>query len=582
MEISFVISALRRYWWVLVGLVALCGLGAAGLGSTGSAAYESRAQLLVTQPINSGGSSIDADRYIGSEVQRLKSAATAQQVANDLGGGVNPATIAASVTFEQAIASNVVTVTSTATTAERAQQIANSYLTVYLNDAQDRLDAAGKPALDALTTQETDLKNQLADVDAQITQVMQRYLNAQSVPSIEVVNPSLASQRETLIADYSAIRAEIRTTESSGARLTSEIVQPATLPTEPLPTSQPKYLAAGLVAGLLIGLATAIVLGRLSSRVLDDRQVEEIIGSPIAASMPAEVKFTTDRDNMLKESPRSVWSFANTMCVRAEAQRQVGESLTVLVTSPCRGGGATTISSMMANRFAAAGLDVLLFDADLITTELSHVYHLKDNDMDSLSAFMTNHQQGEQATIHTAAGRRRRPGLSVVGLTGQADVTLLRRSDPRDLIARASRLADVVVFDGGSLLESAPTVQLMQLVDAVVVGVPIKWQDTKELTTASHELRSRENGVLPVLSPISRRDAKRAWARSAEFQTGEPPSAPRGGSRERQAGGPRRGDAVGQQHEGRAARARAKKGPRPKRTQPSEPKSARLAQSSDG
>jgi Mrp family chromosome partitioning ATPase len=246
--------------------------------------------------------------------------------------------------------------------------------------------------------------------------------------------------------------------------------------------------------------------------------------------MPPDANVTKHRERALKDPPKSQWRFANTLCVRAESHRSAGESLTVLVTSSANGAGSTTIAAAVARRFAAAGLDVLLIDADPNMPELSYVYAVNDSEQGSLASLATTPLGGSDPDGSRDARtptRSRVSGLSVVGIGSADDITLLRRLDPRDLLSRAGRLADVVVVDGGSLLESGSTVQLMQVVDAVILAVPLRWQDAKELTTLSLQLRSRSDGILTVLSPVSRSAARRSRARGlryrpAELRTNEP------------------------------------------------------------
>jgi len=87
------------------------------------------------------------------------------------------------------------------------------------------------------------------------------------------------------------------------------------------------------------------------------------------------------------------------------------------------------------------------------------------------------------------------------------DGSVPRRPDVAKLLSTASQDAEVVVFNGGALMESVSTVQLAWRCDAVVLAMP-RNQQIRSLEVVAAELSGSRN-VLPVWTDaVSRRAAR--------------------------------------------------------------------------
>jgi hypothetical protein len=96
----------------------------------------------------------------------------------------------------------------------------------------------------------------------------------------------------------------------------------------------------------------------------------------------------------------------------------------------------------------------------------------------------------------------------VVGIGDKSVSSGLRRQNLPELVDAAKHYAHVVVLDGGALLDSALTVQLTQLVDAVVLCVPVRKQLNSSLATIKTQLADARGEVLPVFVPVGRRSRR--------------------------------------------------------------------------
>ena len=123
MELSFLINALKRYWWVTALCVLATTLVALTLKSESVISYGSRALLIISPPGEAQAAltfSGNSDRYIAGQINVLTSEAMASKVAQQVGGGANPASMQLSVTVTQRTGSDVVELRGTGSSAESA------------------------------------------------------------------------------------------------------------------------------------------------------------------------------------------------------------------------------------------------------------------------------------------------------------------------------------------------------------------------------------------------------------------------------------------------------------------------------
>ena len=229
----------RRYYWIVI-LGAVLGT-ALGLffGGGGAAQYESRAVLLVSPPTQSQAVfnvSDVADRYVTGQLSVLASQGLAMEVAKTLGDDTTVEEVAAAVSFEREPLTDVVHVLARSPDPERAQAIGKAYVTEYMTALEEQLIVDPEnPAVVALDVQI--VQKQAADaVDGEMADVMEPYLDRNPIPSVDQVAPNLVSEQAILINELSDLQAQ-RAERTAGLQTATEVVQDATLPVSPVPTS---------------------------------------------------------------------------------------------------------------------------------------------------------------------------------------------------------------------------------------------------------------------------------------------------------------------------------------------------------
>jgi Mrp family chromosome partitioning ATPase len=200
--------------------------------------------------------------------------------------------------------------------------------------------------------------------------------------------------------------------------------------------------------------------------------------------------------------------------VRAEARATDGKSLTVLVAGSTRPAATSTMAVALASRFAQSGLSVVLIDADQHTGSITHEF--RADEQGGIPAFLarsadvnSRSRNRNSATLDDTFGAFTETsiaGVEVLGLGPIAGRAGLRRTDVPELLSGAMAHAHVVVIDGGALLEAATTMQFAQMVDTIVLTVPMKSQQLDGLEDIADQLGTqRMKSVLPVITHPARR-----------------------------------------------------------------------------
>ena len=339
--------------------------------------------------------------------------------------------------------------------------------------------------------------------------------------------PELVTNKDALLRAYTRLSDTLKELElDAKLRVTSYVVQRATLPTFAETSSSKTLVAAGILGGAALGLIATVIWARLSPMVLDERHAETILGRPVVGSFPRFRSLARSRRNALEALPRQAVRFVDELCVHAEANAEIGKALTVAVVGTERAAAATTIALAMAGRYGANGSSVVLIDADTRRPEISALYNARGGIPELLANVMaeawgTAIRRGRfDPFTPTPVGE-----VSVLGLGDKSAAMSLRRQNVPALLDAAAGDSNVhvVVIDGGPMLDAASTVQLCQLVDAVVLAVPLKHQRIEGLVTVAAQLENRRGELLPVITPHRRGGPCRtAPARTAAPRCGWP------------------------------------------------------------
>ncbi|MCT2293057.1 polysaccharide biosynthesis tyrosine autokinase [Janibacter hoylei] len=154
--------------------------------------------------------------------------------------------------------------------------------------------------------------------------------------------------------------------KSSGQKVVSTPIQPATAPSLPVSPDPVRNIGLGLLAGLVLGLGLAFIRHALDTKVRGEEDIRAYSDAPMLAGLPLESRGSKRGLISVEENPHGR---------HAEAVRRLRTNLmfvdvttgrhSFVVTSAVPGEGKTTTAVNLALAMADSGRRTLLVDADL-------------------------------------------------------------------------------------------------------------------------------------------------------------------------------------------------------------------------
>ncbi len=291
-----------------------------------------------------------------------------------------------------------------------------SLLNLY-QQIQTNLTFLGKPGQSGLSRDDPRLSNLQSTLDL----YQQLYL-------------SLVNSRETINLDRMQNTPNITQIDPA---------TPPKMPVRPLPLL---YVLLGGVVGLMLSITAVLTIDHLDDTIKSSQKVQEVLGVPIIGQISeahrtnhnnGESSLATSDNPMLLNAFGSLRINVNRLMLKQSVK-------VLLITSPVRGDGKTTIATNLAAAFARSGRKVVLLDADLYQPQL-HVRLQLDNQK-GLTSILADGVEWE--AIAQKSGRT----TVIPGGPPSASSSLLLESDAMtELLEQLQKNSDVVIIDGPPL-----------------------------------------------------------------------------------------------------------------------------------
>ncbi len=506
MELSFVFAALKRRWWVVLIFAELGILPfIIGGGPVETTVFESQARLVILPPSGSRITTTQPDRYVLGQLEILTGRSVAEQVAEQLGSD-NVREIRQSSEFVHIPETDVVTVSVREEDPATAQLVLQTIVDTYMARLVAADTAVRGPDLARLEEELLDLRDDLQTVNARIATAYEPWLNpdseiARPAPSEVALVPNESAERTFIIAEIQRNELLRSTITNTPSGVNTSIVQDASLPTNPITETGGIFEIAFLVGMTLLGVSVALLWARFSRKVLDVHHLSEILQVPVVARLKKSKALKQDPLVAFTRLPQDMIAGVDQIAVQAEALASIDRPLTIAVVGSQRGAATTTVAVALAARFAAAEYSVLLADADRRDPWITDVFGAADHG--GVPALLGIVDKG----VDRIFTRTSEPDVRVLGLGGSG--ANLRRESAPALVEASREAANIVIFDGGPLLDAASTVELCNVVDAIVLTVPLSDSRTDDLAVVARQLGSVRSKVLPALTATSRSVASR-------------------------------------------------------------------------
>jgi receptor protein-tyrosine kinase len=509
------LAGLARYIVTLrerIGLVVAClaiTLGAAILYlSVTDKTYEAEADLLVT-PVASEDQlpglglipeSPDPTRDVETAARLVTQRDVAERVVRQLGLDERPNDVLGRVEAQPVAQSNLVSIIAEASTPKEARDLANAFG-----------DGVVEERTDQLHTQ----------LDKLIPSLRER---VEADPVTSTVPGSLAdqlSQAETLRAGPDpTLRVETRAAAPDSAA-----------------APNPKLtIAAGILAGLVLGIGGAFALHAVDPRLRREDQLRELYRLPILARIPKETRAATvtrgarrfrigPRRKHRRALPPGQLSPVTLEAYRslramlgARMVHRAQHSRSVLVTGPSPSEGKTTTAINLASALALARNRVILIEADFRRPTVGEAMGVKASV--GIGKVLLGNATLEQALMPAKPfGDNLR--LLLVEKASSALPEVLSLPAAEALLEEAEALADYVVVDSPPLTEVIDALPIAQQVDDVVIVVRLGNSRLTQLERLGDLLA--QNGIRPAGFAVvgvgsSEKDTYYLSAQRARFQ----------------------------------------------------------------
>lgn len=428
--------------------------------------YRAQAELLVT-PVSRDDSTLtslglirdsnDPTRDVSTAAQLVSGTDVARQVKAQLHLKGSLTEVLQSISSEPVAQSNLVSITADGPTREAARRLANAFADATVRDR---------------------------------TITLHRQLD-RTIPSLKArLSPASESERNVLSERLAALE-----TLRAGPDPTIRVETRAERP-ESAARPRPRLsLAAGLLSGLLIGIAAAFGLQSLDPRLRREEQLRGLFRLPILARIPRERR---TRNSPLTPDVLTAASTEGYRTLRATVsaaaigrQKDRGKSILITGSSPSEGKSTTAVN--LAISLAQAGHHVILIEADLRRPTLSGAFGV-------VPRFGIASVLVEQVTLEDALITTEEFGqdleLLLVDLPGVHMADRLSLPTARSMILHAETLADYVIIDSPPLTEVIDALPLAQQAGNVLIVTRIGRSRLNRLEDLGELLE--QHGVKPI------------------------------------------------------------------------------------
>jgi capsular exopolysaccharide synthesis family protein len=489
------LESLRRWRWLILAFVVLATVAAVAIALAGGTQYKATATVVVGSASTQSSSSRSPDQdavlargYV--ELLNSKSKQDALKEAGNISGDVDiEATPVATSPF--------IDITATASTAEEAVSASSAFAQAFVDNTLNTFNDIVSVRLQPLRQRLTQLSTQIAENQQRLDD-SQRSVNNGGAPLLTAgESAKLKGEVQQLQAEATGLSEQLREQAAvvGNPNLAGLYSEPAGATV--VQSSVTRNAVLGIIGGLLLGGAVALILGSLELRIRSSRDVRDKLDLPTIGSVSrgrgeiAEARRTEDFK-----------ALATALSVMKPAVSSVA------VVSPGDGEGKSLIASNLARYRAAQGARVILIHADIrdqrASLNGSENGRAARDGSPGLSDLLAD---AGRPDIQAYLSRTSQPNLYVMNAGADASdpYTLFSSSRINEVMSQAGLEADLVVVDTSSLLSAAESQIISAGVDASVLVLDTTLtQPTAAMEARDVLQRSGANVVGVILNRVNK------------------------------------------------------------------------------
>jgi tyrosine-protein kinase len=439
------LRALKAHRWMVAIIVLASVAGAVAYLHHRTSHYSATATVLFN-PVpsnNEGGNGLpvlresgDPTRLTQTAVSLLDTHQAAVATAERMGPGWTPERVAGAVNVQVQGQSDIIAVTSEASSPALAQRLANAFALSSLSARQTLLRAyAERLPTEKASTEATELGGRGED--------------------------QVAQERAALVAGF-----------AKGQDPNFSLSETAGLPGAPTGTAGWLVIVLSIVAGFAIASVAAVVIEMVSDRIRESDELLGLYRLPVLAYVPASPRQAQVVSTNGSGTPTAAAVHEAFRMVRVQldtGSEPLGthrRGHVILITSATGGDGKTSSSAAIANALAEAGHEVVLVDLDLRKPDLSRLTGGRSN----ITTGVTSLLDGKRS-ISDVMSKTGNPRLRVVPAGPAASAQLLQPVVARlpEMIEDLRDMAEYVVIDTAPLGEVSDAYQFLPFVDDIII-----------------------------------------------------------------------------------------------------------------
>ena len=263
-----------------------------------------------------------------------------------------------------------------------------------------------------------------------------------------------ATSRRQLSEQLQRLRA-LRAAQGNNA----QVVQSAGVPGSPVSPKPVRNTTLAFVVAILLGVGLAFVVDRLDRRIRTAHELEEVSGLPLLTSIPTSAFPDNDPSGADSEAFQTLRASLTYFNVDRPVKM-------LIVASPSKGDGKTTVATNLAISVARNGKDVLLVDADLRRPQVAPRLGLEEGSK-GLGAVLAGEATLEESLVdfHVAGGYLR---VLPAGHPPPNPSELLGSERMRTVLEELKGVSDMVIVDSTPILPVSDVLPLLRAATGVV------------------------------------------------------------------------------------------------------------------
>lgn len=377
--------------------------------------------------------------------------------------------------------SDILTVSVRDTDPALARDLANVMSAVLVEYAQTINIGSSQSAHEIVQEQIASLAREIQEDYRQLEALRSDGTNSTEADSLE----QLIGRKESVFRDMVDRSQLVLSYESLRANAV-RVIGEAMLPTEAQNRLGRREIGLSLVFGLIGGIALALVLENLDTRIRSLRQLERITDLPVLGSVPKDVQATLGPGNPADQ--RGYQSLDDTyelLSINVQAQEEKGSFRSLLVTSIFPKKEKPAVAANLAFTAAQSGRKTLIVDGDLHQPTLHAVFRL--NNLRGLTNLLNGTASAWEVVQDSEI-----PELSVLttGPIPAVPAALLRSSEMSALIRQLTQDFELVILESPSTLAAPDAAAIGQIADRTILLLDQSSSTEEQIRSALRQLQT--------------------------------------------------------------------------------------------